>query len=181
MPLGNAACKEADVIVLSHPFRRRTLGSLVFVLVLAAAMASAVVAGDQRPMKGSYTISVVPVEQRCGPNALTIGFEGVGIATHLGRMEGTGSNCTSFNLTTEAVPIWDGLATFVAADGSSITMSYEGAQSAPVNGQATSANTFTVISGTGRFEGASGSWASAEVIDFTTGIDRGTFSGWISY
>jgi len=56
----------------------------------------------------------------------------VGIATHLGRMEGTGANCTSFNLTTEAVPIWDGLATFVAADGSSITMTYEGTQGAPV-------------------------------------------------
>ena len=161
--------------------QRRTLGSLGAALLLAAAMAPAVAAGDQRPMKGRYTISVVPVEQRCGPNALTIGFEGVGIATHLGRMDGTGSNCTSFNLTTEAVPIWDGLATFVAADGSSISMSYEGAQDEPVDGRATAANTFTVNSGTGRFEGATGSWTSAEVIDFTTGIDRGSFSGWISY
>jgi hypothetical protein len=155
--------------------------STVLALVLVMATAASVSAGDQRPMKGGYTISVVPVEQRCGPNALTIGFEGVGIATHLGRITGTGSNCTSFNLTTEAVPIWDGLATFVAADGSSITMSYEGAQAAPVNGIATAANIFTVLSGTGRFEGATGSWTSAEVIDFTTGIDRGSFSGWISY
>ena len=162
-------------------FMRRTVGSLVAVMLLVAVTAASASAGDQRPMKGSYTIAVVPVEQRCGPNALAIGFEGVGIATHLGRMEGTGSNCTSFNLTTDAVPIWDGLATFVAADGSSITMTYEGAQDAPVNGVASAANTFTVISGTGRFEGASGSWTSAEVIDFTTGIDRGSFAGWISY
>jgi hypothetical protein len=146
-----------------------------------AALAGSVSAGELRPMKGHYTISVVPVEQRCGANALTIGFEGVGIATHLGRMSGTGSNCTSFSLTTEAVPIWDGRATFVAADGSSITMAYEGAQDAPVNGTATAANTFTIVSGTGRFEGASGSWTSSEVIDFTTGIDRGSFSGSISY
>ncbi len=150
-------------------------------LVLVMAIGASVSAGDQRPMKGRYTIAVVPVEQRCGPNALTIGFEGVGIATHLGRIEGTGSNCTSFNLTTEAVPIWDGLATFVAADGSSITMSYEGAQDTPVAGRATAANTFTVIAGTGRFEGATGSWNSTEVIDFTTGFDLGSFSGWISY
>jgi hypothetical protein len=149
--------------------------------MFAAAIAPAVSAGEQRPMKGGYTISVVPVEQRCGPNALTIGFEGVGMATHLGRIEGTGSNCTSFNLVTEAVPIWNGLATFVAADGSSISVTYEGAQDAPVNGRATAANSFTVISGTGRFEGATGSWTSAEVIDFTTGIDRGSFSGSISY
>jgi hypothetical protein len=155
--------------------------STALALVLVMAVAAIVSAGDQRPMKGSYTIGVVPVEQRCGPNALTIGFEGVGIATHLGRMVGTGSNCTGFNLTTEAVPIWDGRATFVAADGSSITMSYEGAQDAPVAGRATTAMTFTVISGTGRFEGASGSWTGADVIDFTTGIDTGSFSGWISY
>ena len=160
---------------------RNLTTSTVLALALVMAMGASVAAGEQRPMKGRYTISVVPVEQRCGPNALTIGFEGVGIATHLGRMEGTGSNCTSFNLTTDAVPIWDGLATFVAADGSSITMSYEGAQDAPVAGRATAANTFTVISGTGRFEGATGSWTSAEVIDFATGIDVGSFSGWISY
>ena len=160
---------------------RRIVGSLGAAVLLMSALAASVAAGEQRPMTGHYTIAVVPVEQRCGPNALTIGFEGVGIATHLGHMEGTGSNCTSFDLTTEAVLIWDGLATFVAADGSSITMSYEGAQDAPVAGRATAANTFTVISGTGRFEGAAGSWTSSEVIDFTTGIDLGAFSGWISY
>ena len=160
---------------------RRTVGSLGAALLLMSALVASVAASEHRPMSGHYTIVVVPVEQRCGPNALTIGFEGVGIATHLGRMEGTGSNCTSFNLATEAVPIWNGLATFVAADGSSITMTYEGAQDAPVDGRATAANTFTVISGTGRFEDATGSWTSSEVIDFTTGIDLGAFCGWISY
>jgi hypothetical protein len=146
-----------------------------------SALTASVTASEQRPMRGHYTIAVVPVEQRCGPNGLTIGFEGVGIATHLGRMEGTGSNCTSFNLATEAVPIWDGLATFVAADGSSITMTYEGEQDPPVDGRATAASTFIVIAGTGRFEGATGSWPSSGVIDFTTGRFRGSFSGWISY
>lgn len=167
--------------VQGNSLLRSTVGSLGAVMLLAAVLAAPIAAGEQRPIKGHYTISVVPVEQRCGPNALTIGFEGVGIATHLGRMTGTGSNCTSFNLTTEAVPIWDGRATFVAADGSSLSMSYEGAQNAPVDGTATAANTFTVISGTGRFEGATGSWTSSEVIDFTTGIDLGSFSGQVSY
>lgn len=146
-----------------------------------SALAAPVAAAEQRPIHGSYTIAIVPVPQRCGPGALTIGFEGVGIATHLGRMEGTGSNCTSFDLATEAVPIWDGLATFVAADGSSITMTYEGAQDAPVDGKASAASDFTVISGTGRFEGATGSWTSSGVIDLTTGTFHGSFSGWISY
>jgi hypothetical protein len=69
----------------------------------------------------------------------------------------------------------------VAADGSSIIATYEGTQDAPVHGVAAAANAFTVVSGTGRFEGANGSWTSSEVLDFTTGIDRGSFSGWISY
>ena len=167
--------------VQGNSLLRGTVGSVGAVLLLAAALAGPVGADQRRPMDGGYTIGVVPVEQRCGPGALTIGFERVGIATHLGRMTGAGSNCTSFNLTTEAVPIWNGLATFVAADGSSISMTYEGAQDAPVGGKATAANTFTIVSGTGRFEGATGSWTSSEVIDFTTGVDRGTFSGWISY
>ena len=169
------------MIIQGSSLLRSTVGSLGVVLLLAAALAGPVAADERRPMRGSYTIGVSPVEQRCGPNALTIGFEGVGIATHLGRMEGTGSNCTTFDLTTSAVSIWDGLATFVAADGSSISMIYEGAQGAPVDGRATAVSTFTVVSGTGRFEGATGSWTSSGVIDFATGQFGGSFSGWISY
>ena len=160
---------------------RRTVGSLGAVLLLTAALAGSVAAEARRPMHGNYTITVVPVEQRCGPNALTLGFEGAGIATHLGRLEGTGSNCTTFDLASGAVPIWDGLATFVAADGSSIEMTYEGTQEAPVDGSATVSSSFTVVSGTGRFEGAAGSWTSSGVIDFTTGQFRGSLDGWISY
>lgn len=137
-------------------------------------------AEHQRPMKGWYTVGVVPVEQRC-PNALTIGFEGVGHATHLGRMEGTGTNCTSPDLATQAVPIYDGLATFVAADGSSITATYEGIQHAPVAGVASVVSTFTVIGGTGRFEGATGTWSGSGQINFLTGEFSGDLSGWISY
>ena len=132
-------------------------------------------------MTGHFTVGVVPVEQRCGPNALTIGFEGVGIATHLGRMTGFGSNCTEFSLATGPVAIWDGIATYVAADGSSVTVSYEGAQGAPVNGVATSVTPSTIISGTGRFEGAEGSWIVSGPIDFTTGVFNGAIEGWIDY
>ncbi len=132
-------------------------------------------------MKGRFTVEIVPVDQRCGPNALTIGFAGVGIATHLGRMEGTGSNCTTFDLATEAVPIYDGLATFVAADGSTLVVEYEGQQDAPTAGTAVAVTTNTVVSGTGRFEDASGGWTTTGTIDFLTGTFSATFSGWLSY
>ena len=150
-------------------------------LLVALCLAAAANAGDRRPMSGHFTVGVVPVEQRCGPKALTIGFEGAGIATHLGRMTGTGSNCTEFSLGTNAVAIWDGVATYVAADGSSITMSYEGRQQTPVGGVASAFTTNTVVSGTGRFAGASGSWIDSGEIDFTTGFYTGEISGWINY
>jgi hypothetical protein len=121
------------------------------------------------------------VEQRCGPDALTIGFEGAGLATHLGRMTGTGSNCTEFSLATDAVAIWDGIATYTAADGSTITTVYEGVQQAPVVGVATSVTINTIVAGTGRFERAEGSFTASGPIDFTTGLVSHTFSGWISY
>jgi hypothetical protein len=154
-----------------------------FVLAAVAilALSSSVVAGEQRPMSGGFTIGVVPVEQRCGPNALTIGFSGAGWATHLGRITGTGSNCTEFSLATSAVAIWDGVATYVAADGSTITLAYEGSQEAPDAGVAQAMTVNTVISGTGRFADAEGSWTDTGVIDFTTGVYVGEISGWISY
>jgi hypothetical protein len=155
--------------------------SIALALLAALTLSASVLAGDRRPMTGHYTIGVAPVEQRCGPNALTIGFEGVGIATHLGRMTGTGSNCTEFTLATASVAIWDGIATYTAADGSSLTVSYEGVQGAPTGGVAMASTTSTVVSGTGRFEGAHGSWTASGTIDFTTGLVNDTFSGWISY
>ena len=155
--------------------------SMALALLAALTLSASVLAGDQRPMKGHYTIGVALVEQRCGPNALTIGFEGVGIATHLGRMTGTGSNCTEFTLATESVAIWDGIATHTAADGSSVSVSYEGVQGAPAGGVAMASTTSTVVSGTGRFEGAQGSWTASGTIDFTTGNVSDRFSGSISY
>src|SRR5687768_10612335 len=107
----------------------RTIARATALALLAAlSIAAATQAGERRPMSGHFTVGVVPVEQRCGPNALTIGFEGSGLATHLGRMTGTGSNCTEFTLATGAVAIWDGTATYVAADGSSISVTYTGVQ-----------------------------------------------------
>lgn len=159
---------------------RRSL-ALAGSLLATLTVSGATLAGHSRPMTGHFTVGVVPVEQRCGPNALTIGFEGAGIATHLGLMTGTGSNCTEFGLATGSVAVWDGIATYVAADGSSITLTYEGVQEAPVNGAAQTVTTNTVVSGTGRFAGAEGSWEGTGVIDFTTGRFDGAIAGWIGY
>ena len=160
---------------------RSIIRALLIACIAALALAPSASAAEERPISGWFTVAVVPVDQRCGPNAITIGFEGAGVASHLGRMTGNGSNCTEPTLGAESVEIWDGTATFVAADGSTLTAAYSGVQAAPVGGAAETIVTNTVVGGTGRFAGASGSWTQTGTIDFVTGSFTGTFSGWIAY
>ena len=152
-------------------------------LALAVALAAAVPvsATEQRPFSGELTGFGIPAEQRCGPDALTLGHQVSGVATHLGRFTGTGTNCTEFTLATEAVAIWDGIVTVTAADGSTLTLSLEGSQSAPVAGVASYSHTDTIVAGTGRFADAAGVLVLTGTIDFTTFAVTGTVSGWLSY
>lgn len=159
--------------------RFRRLIALVVISAFAAVPGAH--AAEQRPIDGWYTVALVAAEPRCGPTAITLGFEGSGIATHFGRMSGTASNCTEPSLGSGSVAIWDGVATFVAADGSTVTVAYEGRQAAPDGGVAAVSTSNSVISGTGRFAGASGSWTATGEVDFATGVFMGSFSGWIRY
>lgn len=153
--------------------------ALALTLVFAAVLPAT--ASEQRPFSGELTGIGIQAVQRCGPDALTLGHQVTGVATHLGRFTGTGTNCTEFTLATEAVAIWDGIVTVTAADGSTLTMSLEGSQSAPVAGVASYTHTDTVISGTGRFADATGVLVLTGTIDFNTFAITGTVSGWLSY
>jgi hypothetical protein len=154
---------------------------LVMAVSLAAAATVPALAGEQRPVVGRFTALAAPAEPRCGANSLTLGFEISGTAAHLGALTGSGSNCTEFTLTTEAVAVWDGIATLTAADGSTVTTVSEGAQDAPIAGRATFLIEHTITGGTGRFDGAAGAWEISGVIDFTTGQIVGEVAGWLSY
>src|ERR671919_636630 len=144
----------------------RLLSSIGLALLLSVALVLPVTASAQRPVHGQFTGSGVDVAQRC-PGALTIGFAIEGNLSHLGRMTGRGTNCTEFALGSEAVPIWDGIATVTAADGSTLTFAFEGQQGAPTNGVATFSHTDTVVAGTGRFAGATGQLTVEGIIDFS--------------
>ena len=115
---------------------RRIAGSTGLVLLLSVTLVLPVSAGERRPVRGQFEGSGAEVAQRCA-GALTIGFDINGVLSHLGRMTGGGTNCTEFTLGTESVPIWDGIAIVTAADGSTLTLAYEGQQGAPTNGVAT--------------------------------------------
>jgi hypothetical protein len=159
----------------------RLIRSIALALAIAALMVAPAVAGGQRPVHGQFTGFGVAADQRCGPDALTLGFVITGVTSHLGRLTGSGTNCTEFTLGTQAVPIWDGIVTLEAADGSTLTASYEGSQGAPEAGVATFLHTDTILGGTGRFEGATGAWTIAGVIDLANLTVSGTVSGWLSY
>jgi hypothetical protein len=156
-----------------------TMAALV--LVLTATVVAPAAANEQRPMQGRFSAAAAPAAQRCGANALTLGFEITGVATHFGVLSGSGTNCTEFSLATSAVAIWDGELMLVAADGSTLMTVSNGTQGAPVAGVAVFVTTHTVTGGTGRFEGAAGVWTVSGTIDFTTGTINGQVSGWLSY
>jgi hypothetical protein len=162
------------------PMKKRT-PILLASLIVAAMTAAPAAAADQRPMRGQFTAQAAPTTPRCGPNALTLGFEIEGVASHLGSLTGTGSNCTELSLATNAVPVWDGLVTLIAADGSTLTSTYAGAQGAPVAGIAPFENTLVITGGSGRFTDADGVWTLTGVLDFTTGTIDGRVAGWLSY
>jgi hypothetical protein len=160
---------------------RRIIVSLVLALMLVSALILPAAAGEQRPFQGRFTGSGIAVDQRCGPAALTLGFAVTGEMTHLGRLSGRGTNCTEFTLDTQAVPIYDGIATLEAADGSTLTTAYDGGQGAPTAGVATFAHNHVIVGGTGRFAGASGELSVSGVFDLVTFTVSGTVSGWMSY
>jgi hypothetical protein len=155
--------------------------AIIVASVLALVGSGPVAGGDARPMTGRFSATVLPVAQRCGSDALTIGFAITGVASHLGRLTGTGSNCTEPTLATSAVAIWDGETTLTAADGSTVTTVSSGIQDAPVGGIATFAITHTVTGGSGRMADASGVWSLSGTINFLTGEVEGTVDGWLSY
>jgi len=154
--------------------------SAALAVLLVGALVLPVSAQAERPMYGRFIGYGIAVDQRC-PGALTLGFAVSGNATHLGAFAGTGTNCTEFTLATEAVDIWDGAVTLEAADGSTLTTSYEGGQGAPAAGVASFAHTHAVTGGTGRFEGAAGELTVSGSIDFASLTISGTVSGWLSY
>ena len=161
----------------------RIIASIGAALLVLVALVLPVSADDQRPVLGQFTGSGVEVGQRC-PDALTIGFAIEGVLSHLGRMTGGGTNCTEFALGTGSVPIWAGIAVVTAADGSTLTLAYEGLQGVPANGVASFAHSDTVVGGTGRFAGATGELTIEGLIDFSAFPDvtvSGTVSGWIDY
>ena len=159
---------------------RRTILALMLIAALLLSLAMPAMAATERPFRGTFVGAAGFAEPRCGSD-VTLGFTAIGTVTHLGRIEGQASNCSEVSFPVAQVDIRGGVVTFVAADGSTITAEYEGVQQAPMAGVAAYSITMTVVGGTGRFEGASGSWAASGLLDLNELTITGAFDGWIAY
>lgn len=121
----------------------------------------------------------VPFKGRSSGVATTVGFdpvagiayshvEGQGQATHLGRFTETG-DATVDVATGNARGTW----TLIAANGDMLFLDFE---AKPTSDHTHGDGAFTVVGGTGRFEGASGSYE--QIITFTVepGTNDSTFT-----
>jgi hypothetical protein len=178
--VNRTAGRAVAVLLLLGASRRSLKITLALSLLAGLALPVTTLAGEQRTVRGEFTISMTEAMHDCGAD-LPLAFAGSGVVSHLGRMSGAATHCTEFGLFTEGVAIWDGVAVFVAADGSTITSNYSGLQDQPVGGVATVVTTHELVAGTGRFADVDGTWTLTGVIDFSTGSSTGAFTGWISY
>jgi hypothetical protein len=147
--------------------------SLLAATFLAVAFASLAVASDQVPFRGSLAAVETDVVQG---GTLIVDGSGVGNATQLGQFAAT------FHVEVDlSTLIGVGTITFTAANGDSLSASFIG-HATPTSDP----NIFmleevmTVTGGTGRFAGATGSFTLERVINLSTGVSSGSFSGTIS-
>ena len=134
-------------------------------------------AGDQVPLRGSLEATTVERTFIPGnPPRVFIRLEGTGHASHLGQF--TYSAPHFVNPATGAV---QGTYEITAANGDKLYADFT-AQTTPIPGttRVTVRDTATITGGTGRFDGATGSFTAERIVDTAAGTTEGSFEGTIS-
>jgi len=160
-------------------------------LVLAATALVGTAAGDQaaeepRPFKISleFAGSVIgPAGSLgCDPGAFPAAMVGGGHATHLGKFREGLDGLACQNLDTGELT--NGSATYVAANGDSLAVTFAGQAYVNPDGSYTGEGSGTIIGGSGRFASASGYWTwtmtGMFLPDGTTQTEL-EGNGWIAY
>jgi len=143
------------------------------VLSLGVAVAGPVAATEQVPFRGemSGTATVTPIQ----PPIVSVLLATSGHASQLGQFVLLAPHTVN-----QATLTATGTYTFTAADGSTLTATLAGTATLVGPGQLAIAESGTVTGGTGRFEGATGSFSTNRTFFPGTGQTHGTFEGWIS-
>ena len=143
-------------------------------LCLTAALAGPGAAGKEVPFRGS--IQAVESYDSQFP-ALFVDSSGSGNATHLGRFTVTSE--FEVDLLTLA---GSGSAQFIAANGNSLFTELTGQAYLTEDPEVFFiVETYTITGGTGRFAGATGSFAAERLLNTVTGVTAGSLEGTISY
>jgi len=153
------------------------LKTQIAIITLAVAASTAALAGGaaadkQTPIKGS--IQGVEIADVQFPKIFVAG-SGSGRATHLGRFTMTYELEVDF-LTSQTF----GSSVFTAANGDSLTTDIAGHGTPTANPDVHSiVEVHTITGGTGRFEGATGSFIRKYLLNLVTGVTSGSFDGTI--
>jgi hypothetical protein len=143
------------------------------VLTLALAVAGPVAANDLVPFRGEMTgtATITPI----APPIVSVLLETSGHANQLGRF-----TLVAPHTVNQATRIASGTYTFTAPDGSTLTATLSGSATLVAPGELAISEEGVITGGTGRFEGATGSFSTQRTFFPATGQTHGTFEGWIS-
>jgi hypothetical protein len=145
--------------------------------VIAAALilciGGPVSAGDQVPFRGSMsgTATITPI----APPIVSVLLETSGTASQLGRF-----TLQAPHIVNQATLTAVGTYVFTAADGSTLTASLSGSAAMVAPGQLQISETGAITGGTGRFDGATGTFSTDRTFFPATGVTYGSFEGWVS-
>lgn len=147
--------------------------SLVAVLAVAFTLAGPAAATDQLPFSGRLagTVTVSPID----PPIASVLIEATGTATLLGRY-----TLEVPHVVNQATRIGTGAYVFTAANGDTLSADFTGQATLVAPGILTTLETATIIGGTGRFAGATGSFTAQRTFYLATGETVGSFEGTIS-
>ena len=186
---------------------RRGLRILALLAVLPLATAFAMPAAATQAQAVPFAMHVVGTDQplnmspgfpfvrdlfggRCSiPSDWVTTFDGAGNAVHLGQVTVEESHCTQIDIFTVPNPgiFQDGRMVITAANGDELWIAYSGGflftpgATPDVGVSQIDISTMTVVGGTGRFAGATGSISGHAVDNFPAGPSTGDFHGWIVY
>ena len=162
--------------------RRLAIATSIALAALAVAAIYAFAAAAQpRPVTGKISLNVAPNGETCGTNSFVIELEGQGTLAQLGRVNILASNCARWlgEPLASTAEIVDGVASYTTADGATLSVTYDGSQTVPVDGVFHVVVSQEVTAGTGRLAGATGGWTIEGTVDLNTGILVGDVTGWL--
>jgi hypothetical protein len=152
---------------------RAPLAALGGTLILALAIAAPVAAKEQVPFRGEMSgiATITPI----APPIVAVLLQTSGHANQLGAF-----TLVAPHTVNQATLTANGAYTFTAANGDTLTATLSGQATLVAPGQLSIAETGVITGGTGRFEGATGTFATHRTFFPGTGVTYGTFDGWIS-